>query len=148
MLGRPANQTECSTAYCLFNVTADPCEYHNLAEQHPDVVAELVQRLKASVSPQLCARKGLCGAVPLLPGAFARRHGHCGADGVTSRSLPPHTATARTRYPQAFQDTAVPAVKPDGCAPILINVTGLDIPAWQPCDAPNQAAGMVLAGTI
>jgi len=73
---------ECSERFCLFNVTADPCEYHNVADQHQDVVATLRKRL------------------------------------------------------EAFQATAVPPVKPEGCLPIQINVTGVG-PAWQPCDAPG-----------
>jgi hypothetical protein len=39
--------TECSKAFCLFNITADPCEYTNLADQHPDVVAQVQERLAA-----------------------------------------------------------------------------------------------------
>ena len=31
---------------CLFNVTRDPCEYHDLAAQMPEVVKSLRQRLK------------------------------------------------------------------------------------------------------
>ena len=30
----------------LFNITADPNEYHDLAAQHPDVVERLMQRLQ------------------------------------------------------------------------------------------------------
>eukprot|EP00041_Stephanoeca_diplocostata_P029466 m.870442 g.870442 ORF g.870442 m.870442 type:complete len:534 (-) comp23566_c0_seq8:1823-3424(-) len=43
----PASATECTDQYCLFNITADPCEYHDLAKTHPDVVQELLTRLKA-----------------------------------------------------------------------------------------------------
>lgn len=27
---------------CLFNITADPCEYHNVADQYPNIVEELL----------------------------------------------------------------------------------------------------------
>ena len=37
---------QCTTNYCLFNVTADPCEFHDLAEQHPDIVRSLVKKLQ------------------------------------------------------------------------------------------------------
>eukprot|EP01102_Stenamoeba_stenopodia_P000517 TRINITY_DN10506_c0_g1_i2.p1 TRINITY_DN10506_c0_g1~~TRINITY_DN10506_c0_g1_i2.p1 ORF type:complete len:544 (+),score=114.88 TRINITY_DN10506_c0_g1_i2:55-1686(+) len=30
---------------CLYNITADPCEYHNLASENPDVVEELLSRI-------------------------------------------------------------------------------------------------------
>ena len=35
-----------SSLRCLFNVTRDPCEYHDLAAQMPEVVKSLRQRLK------------------------------------------------------------------------------------------------------
>ena len=47
---RPENYTtNCKPidAPCLFNITADPCEYNNLAAAMPDVVEELVARIKA-----------------------------------------------------------------------------------------------------
>lgn len=37
---------QCTKTFCLFNVTADPCEYHDVAEQHPDIVAQLAKRLQ------------------------------------------------------------------------------------------------------
>lgn len=42
----PANGTECSSEYCLFNITADPCEYHNLADEFPGIVRNLVQYIR------------------------------------------------------------------------------------------------------
>jgi len=35
----------CSEEFCLFNITADPCEYTDLAAQHPTVVANLTAML-------------------------------------------------------------------------------------------------------
>lgn len=45
---QPAAPTpfQCQADFCLFNVTADPCEYNDLATQHPDVVKALVARLR------------------------------------------------------------------------------------------------------
>ena len=43
--GPAADPNQCSDEYCLFNITADPCEYHNLAAEHPDIVADLVSKL-------------------------------------------------------------------------------------------------------
>jgi arylsulfatase B len=34
------------TAPCLFNISADPCEHINLAEQMPDIVSQLMVRLR------------------------------------------------------------------------------------------------------
>jgi hypothetical protein len=50
----PSNKTQCAKAgggpptaadFCLFNITADPCEHHDLSAQHPDVVQALLTRL-------------------------------------------------------------------------------------------------------
>ena len=45
----------CNETFCLFNVSADPCEYHNLADAHPSIVTSMVNRLKdyqaTAVSP-------------------------------------------------------------------------------------------------
>ncbi len=35
-----------SQAPCLYNITADPCEYHNLADQYPDMVRQLLERME------------------------------------------------------------------------------------------------------
>lgn len=45
--------------------------------------------------------------------------------------LPPTTVS--------LQATAVPPVteKDGGCKPVQVNITGLNMPAWQPCDAPS-----------
>lgn len=56
-----ANPKECNDDWCLFNVTADPCEIHDVAKQHPDVVRQLRARLAtfsatavAPVAPNGC----------------------------------------------------------------------------------------------
>ncbi|KAJ9457877.1 Arylsulfatase [Diplonema papillatum] len=42
----PSKASNCSNTWCLFNVTADPCEYLDLAGQYPDVLASLVSELE------------------------------------------------------------------------------------------------------
>ena len=56
---RPANaSTNCDRhkAPCLFNITADPCEFNNLADRFPAIVTSLLARLeqynKTSVPPR------------------------------------------------------------------------------------------------
>ena len=34
-------------APCLFNIKEDPCEYYNLAEDAPDILQDLMERLAA-----------------------------------------------------------------------------------------------------
>lgn len=144
----PSNQTECMTEYCLFNVSADPCEYHNLAFEQPEVVAALKEKLAV-----FQVRTGYCGLVfvacipcspdEVLPGSgclccYSRRgQKHCAGAllefwarrGVAQLSFVFACGCGK-------QATAVPPVKGEGCAPIQINVTGLNMPVWQPCDAP------------
>ncbi len=46
---KPTNaSTNCqvSISSCLYNITADPCEYHNLAAQYPNIVQTLTKRLQ------------------------------------------------------------------------------------------------------
>ena len=57
----PPDTKACSTEYCLFNMVSDPCEYNNVAAQHPDIVASIVARLKDyqatavdSIQPEGC----------------------------------------------------------------------------------------------
>ena len=63
-------------------VTADPCEYTDLADQMPELVKQLADRLKD------------------------------------------------------YSVTAVPPVVNQGCECVKLNVPGLDVPAWAPCDHP------------
>jgi hypothetical protein len=48
----------CNATFCLFNVTADPCEHHDLAAERPDVVKQLVKRL---ADYEASAEDGICG---------------------------------------------------------------------------------------
>ncbi len=43
---------------CLFNLTADPCEYHDIAAQHPDLVAQMAARLAAYATVPPLVGKG------------------------------------------------------------------------------------------
>jgi len=47
--GPPAHYSrrQCMDQYCLFDVDADPCEYHDLAARHPQIVHRLTTRLQA-----------------------------------------------------------------------------------------------------
>jgi hypothetical protein len=55
---QPSKQA-CVDKFCLWNVTADPCEYFDLADKYPDIVSALVQRLN----------KFMLTAVPLETGS-------------------------------------------------------------------------------
>lgn len=73
---------------CLYNLTADPCEYSDIAADNADIVALLAARV----------------------------------------------ATYAT----------VPSIKPEGCAPTIIEITASDggkAKAYQPCDAPPLPRG-------
>eukprot|EP01060_Flectonema_neradi_P022840 TRINITY_DN3105_c1_g1_i1.p1 TRINITY_DN3105_c1_g1~~TRINITY_DN3105_c1_g1_i1.p1 ORF type:complete len:494 (+),score=74.41 TRINITY_DN3105_c1_g1_i1:97-1578(+) len=45
----PKNMTDyynqCTSSYCLFNVTADPCEYHDLSEEYPEILKSMIEKL-------------------------------------------------------------------------------------------------------
>lgn len=73
----PENYSNCnSTEFCLFDVGgSDPCEHHDVAAEHPDVVKRLVERLaqyQDSVDERICGRgvdpeandSNLCGCWP------------------------------------------------------------------------------------
>jgi len=70
----PANQTECKWPHwCLFNVTADPCEYNNIADSNVQLVANLkleLAKFQATAVPPIepdgckCVTKNVSGAGP------------------------------------------------------------------------------------
>jgi hypothetical protein len=72
-----------STEFCLFDVGgADPCEHHDLAAQHPEIVQRLVKRLaayQATVQEQICGRatgldpKGKTGYASNLCGCWPEK---------------------------------------------------------------------------
>ena len=44
--GTAPNPSHCLwPSYCLFNITADPCEYHDVSAANPDVVSTMQARL-------------------------------------------------------------------------------------------------------
>jgi len=58
---------ECFKAFCLFNISADPCEYHDLAKDFPDVVARLRTRLGAYQSTAVkIVDEAECGCKPVI----------------------------------------------------------------------------------
>ena len=61
---------QCKNSYCLFNVTADPCEHHDVASEHPDVVAAMTAALAPYQATAVPPTQG-SGCVPVrvaLPG--------------------------------------------------------------------------------
>ncbi len=55
--GAAANPSLCTTAPCLFNLTADPCEYHDIAAQQPAIVAAMAARLAGyRIAPPLVGK--------------------------------------------------------------------------------------------
>ena len=51
-----SNNCDAKKTPCLFDVVKDPCEYHNIASEHPEVVKEMEKRLavysKSMVAPR------------------------------------------------------------------------------------------------
>lgn len=45
---KPANVSKCFKApnFCLFNITQDPCEYHDLSQKYPEIFNLMVARLQ------------------------------------------------------------------------------------------------------
>ncbi|XP_057307731.1 arylsulfatase B-like isoform X1 [Hydractinia symbiolongicarpus] len=43
----PVNVTHCTRkhGYCLFNIKEDPCEYHDLSKEYPDIFKQMLARL-------------------------------------------------------------------------------------------------------
>ena len=63
--GGAADPSQCVDAWCLFNVTADPCEYYDVAAARPDAVAQLLARL-AEYQATSVAPVGDDGCVPIV----------------------------------------------------------------------------------
>merc|ERR1712048_1097767 len=64
---KSVDHDECTKEFCLFNVTADPCEYENLAAEYPNVVASLKKRLaeyQATSVPPIKSED--CGCQPVV----------------------------------------------------------------------------------
>jgi hypothetical protein len=95
----PANQTECNhPEWCLFNVTADPCEYNNLAPANPDLVLSLQKELAKfqatavlPVEPEgcQCVKKNVSGAGPNGKGDGPAWQ-PCDAPGLLPRDATPY----------------------------------------------------------
>ena len=64
---KSVNASECVIAPCLFNVASDPCEYNDLFDSHPEIVASLSKRLKelqATAVPAISTED--CGCKPIV----------------------------------------------------------------------------------
>ncbi|CAE7724977.1 Arsb [Symbiodinium pilosum] len=64
---RSVDYTECSEEFCLFNVASDPCEYRNVAKEHPKIVARLAERLaeyQKTAVPAVNSKD--CGCAPVM----------------------------------------------------------------------------------
>jgi len=91
----PANgnktAAQCSSEWCLFNVTADPCEQNDLAGEYPEVVAQLVAQLGPFMDtavPELVPEGPQPLVLPLDSGAlvWAPTDGPCISDSHCSRN--------------------------------------------------------------
>ena len=68
----PTAKTSCNVGVkpCLFNITADPCEFNNLADHHPDMLSILLERLESYQSTAVEPRNK-----PIDPNGFPSKHG-------------------------------------------------------------------------
>ncbi|CAL1279724.1 unnamed protein product [Larinioides sclopetarius] len=48
---------------CLFNITADPCEYYDIADQHPDTVNEMLEIIEKFQSQEMKPQSKACDAL-------------------------------------------------------------------------------------
>jgi hypothetical protein len=80
-----ADLSQCKTpAWCLFNVTEDPCEYYNLATARPADVSALKAKLavfaKTAVAPNYgsgCSPTVTCVLAPLAPNSKINAYWPC-----------------------------------------------------------------------
>ena len=124
-----ASWSPCNETFCLFNVSADPCEHKNLAEEMPEVVERMTTRLKA-----FQVRKK--HTFEQNRHTEAKRKLLVLSD---ASKLPPYLRVHRlTESGRAVllsvprQATAVPPVRPEGCNPVIDSED-----AWRPCDSPD-----------
>ncbi|KAL5009447.1 hypothetical protein ScPMuIL_011752 [Solemya velum] len=57
---------------CLFHIPSDPCEYNNIADQHPDIVSMMLDRLAQYNSTMVAP-----GNKPFDPEADPKKHDNC-----------------------------------------------------------------------
>jgi arylsulfatase A-like enzyme len=70
----PAPSAQCVQDFCLFNITADPCEYFNVAADHPQVVSTMLAQLavySAMAVPQETPNGCTMSKVPVGQGSFS-----------------------------------------------------------------------------
>ena len=61
-----ASWSPCNETFCLFNVSADPCEHKNLAEEMPEVVESIKTDLRAQgLEPNIELDMGIPTAKPV-----------------------------------------------------------------------------------
>ncbi|KAM7282183.1 arylsulfatase B [Ixodes scapularis] len=67
----PRNPCAPAAAPCLFDLSKDPCEYNNIAEEHPEVLRRLIGKLEAYRATSMPP-----GNLPLDPRADPALHNH------------------------------------------------------------------------
>ncbi|KAJ9450051.1 putative sulfatase PB10D8.02c [Diplonema papillatum] len=68
----PSVPSNCGPSWCLFNVTADPCEYHDIATEHPEIVTALVNEIQVYQPSAVPPLKGQ-GCEPVIDAQGAWR---------------------------------------------------------------------------
>ncbi|CAN8020189.1 unnamed protein product, partial [Ixodes persulcatus] len=70
----PRNPCAPTVAACLFDLSKDPCEYNNIAEEHPEVLRRLIGKLEAYRATSMPP-----GNLPPDPQADPALHNHAWA---------------------------------------------------------------------